>query len=335
MRLGSGFNVQWIFHHTPGRPAAEVDRRMLDWIARRGFNFVRVASSYRYWTRDFDYLNPDLAFFDWVDGCLAECRMRGIHLCFNIHRAPGYCINEDRNSPERHILWTDAPAQDGFAHQWAALAERYRGVPAADLSFDLLNEPPELGRDGFTEDIPEALMRRVIAGIRAADPDRPIILDGIAGGHIAIPELADAADVHSTRGYMPMTLSHQGAGWWTGWKEWPEPVWPGALFDGRTWDRAALRDYYEPWRAVQAAGTAVHVGEFGCYNQVDNDTALAWFKDLLGVFQEFGWNYGLWGFEGAFGIVKHGRPGAVYEDLDGYEVDRALLDLLLEHRTEV
>lgn len=48
--------------------------------------------------------------------------------------------------------------------------------------------------------------------------------------------------------------------------------------------------------------------------------------------KEFGWGYALWNFAGDFGIVGHGRPGTVYEEIGGYQVDRALLDILLESR---
>ena len=53
---------------------------------------------------------------------------------------------------------------------------------------------------------------------------------------------------------------------------------------------------------------------------------------MLSIYQEFGWGYALWNFEGAFGIIEHGRPGAKLELVSGYQVDRALLDLMLESR---
>ena len=40
----------------------------------------------------------------------------------------------------------------------------------------------------------------------------------------------------------------------------------------------------------------------------------------------------LWNFAGASGIVAHGSPGAMYEELHGYKVDRALLDIQTESR---
>ena len=59
---------------------------------------------------------------------------------------------------------------------------------------------------------------------------------------------------------------------------------------------------------------------------------MRWFTDLLGLFREYRWGYALWEFKGPFGIVAHGRPGAVYEELYGYKVDRPLLELLLKNR---
>jgi hypothetical protein len=112
-------------------------------------------------------------------------------------------------------------------------------------------------------------------------------------------------------------------------------MYPGQEWDGRTWNRDTLRTFYQPWRDVEAAGARVHIGECGCYNKTPNDIALRWFRDVFGLYKEFGWGYALWNFAGDFGIVEHGRPGARYEDLHGYKVDRDLLDLLHENRVAV
>ena len=223
-------------------------------------------------------------------------------------------------------------AQDGFVFQWETFARRYQGVPSAALSFDLVNEPPNVGQYGLTRANHAALIRRTVAAIRAIDPDREIVVDGLGGGHLALPELADLGVVHSGRGYQPMPVSHYEAGWWDGHAAAPAPMYPGQVWEGRVWDRAALREFYQPWRAVEAGGARVHIGECGCYNKTPNAIALRWFSDLFGLYKEFGWGYALWNFAGDFGIVAHGRPGAVYEEIGGYQVDRALLDILLESR---
>ena len=120
---------------------------------------------------------------------------------------------------------------------------------------------------------------------------------------------------------------------------WPEhhlvtqpPIYPNTNWAGKQWNKAVLRDFYQPWPDVAAQGVPVHIGEFGCYNKTANDVALRWFADLLSLYQEFGWGYSLWEFDGVFGVVNHGRSGASYETIHGYQVDRALLDLLLENR---
>ena len=310
------------------RPA---DERALDFLAAHGLNFVRVPTDYRYWTRDFDYFHPLEEALEVLDGHLEACSARGLHMSLNIHRGPGYCIN--RPEIERHNLWTDEVAQDAFVFNWETFARRYKGVPSERLSFDLLNEPPSEGQRGFTREIHERIMRRTVAAIRAIDPDREIVLDGLGGGHYAIPELADLGVVHSGRGYQPMPVSHYEANWWSGHVGLPEPVYPGTPWNGRKWDRDTLREFYEPWRAVERLGNTIHIGEFGCYNRTPNDVALRWLGDLFSLYREHGWGYALWNFEGPFGIVNHGRPGARYENLMGYLVDRELFELFLNGRT--
>ena len=124
-----------------------------------------------------------------------------------------------------------------------------------------------------------------------------------------------------------MSVSHFQASWWPGQVGLPEPTYP-VTYDGRWWDRDGLREFYAPWRRLEAMGASVHVGEFGCYDKTPDDVARAWFADLFGVFAEFGWGFALWEFAGPFGIVGHGRPGAVFEERDGFRVDRNLLDMM-------
>jgi hypothetical protein len=59
---------------------------------------------------------------------------------------------------------------------------------------------------------------------------------------------------------------------------------------------------------------------------------MRWYMDLLSIYKELGWGYAMWNFQGPFGIIEHGRPGARLESIAGYHVDRALLELLLESR---
>ncbi|MFN3685129.1 MAG: glycoside hydrolase family 5 protein [Fimbriimonadaceae bacterium] len=325
-----GFNFQWMFVWSEGATPSPPDPKALDFLAKHGFDFVRLPMDYRFWTREWRYTEPDRRVWESIDRCLDATSERGLHLCLNLHRAPGYCINS--NHLERHNLWTDPEAQEGFVYLWREFAERYKGVPNELLSFDLVNEPPSEGQYGFTRAAHEALVRRTVAAIREIDATREVVIDGIGGGHFAMPELADLGVVHSGRGYMPMALTHYRAHWWDGHKGLPEPRYPGMAWNGVRWNAEALRWFYEPWRWVERDGVRVHIGEFGCYSETHNDVALRWFDDLLSLYREYRWGFALWTFEGAFGIVEHGRPGAVYEEIDGYRIDRRLFELLLAAR---
>jgi len=327
-----GFNFQWLFskvdENTKPQPPA-LDE--LDFVAAHGFNFVRIPTDYRFWTTGFDYKNPDESIFEnYLDVYLNECRKRGLHMSLNIHRAPGYCIN--RNDLEKHSLWTDIEAQDGFCYLWQNFAKRYKGISSKDLSFDLINEPPDIGKYGCTRETHAAVIRRTIAEIRKIDPDREIVINGLEGGGVAIPELWDAGAVHSGRGYAPFSVSHYKASWNEGWEDMKPPVYPGVDEWGQMWNRAAIEDYYSEWRKVEAKGVKIHMGEFGCYDKTPNDIALRWLTDLMSIWKDYGWGYALWRFNGSFGIIDHGRENARYEKIMGFSVDRDLLDLLINCR---
>jgi endoglucanase len=324
-----GFNFQWLLSHERSL-LREPDERALAFLARAGFSFVRLPMNYRSWTTGTDYLHPDEQVWETIVRSVNTCREHGLHVSLNLHRAPGYCIN--RNDLEPHNLWVDAVAQDAFVFLWEEFARRFADVPATDLSFDLVNEPPALDVPGFGRASHEALMRRTIGAIRAVDASRPITIDGLDGGNLAIPELADTNVTQSGRGYQPYPVSHWGAEWWQGWRNGDGPHYPGCSYEGKRWNQATLRTFYEPWRSLEGEGVRIHIGEMGCYNQTPNADAMRWFRDLFDLYREYGWGYAMWNFEGPFGIVGHGRAGAPVEDLHGYRVDRDLLELMIETR---
>ena len=314
----------------PDQIPQPADEKALDFLAEFGFNFARIPLDYRFWTKDFEYFHPDESVFRHIDQYLRACNTRGIHVSLNLHRAPGFCTN--RSDLERHNLWRDKLAQDAFVFLWELFTCRYKDIPGELLSFDLINEPPAPHLFGMTRRTHARLVRRTAASIWAIDPCREITIDGLGGGYFAMPELADLGVTHSGRGYHPMPVSHHQAGWWSGHKHAPAPRYPGLRWQGRCWDRNALKDLYRPWREVEETGGRIHIGELGCFNRTPNEIARRWLGDLFSVYQEFGWGYAMWNFQGPFGIIDHGRPGARLEGISGYSVDRELLELMLEHR---
>jgi len=170
-----------------------------------------------------------------------------------------------------------------------------------------------------------------VEAIRAEDPARLVIADGLSWGRDPVHELADLGIAQSTRGYDPMRISHHRASWIGGSDRWPEPEWP-LKEGGKVFDRERLRkERIEPWKALEAKGVGVHVGEWGAFQRTPRKAALAWMKDCLDLWKEAGWGWAVWNLRGGFGIVDSGRPDTRYEDLDGHQLDREMLELLQAH----
>ncbi len=165
--------------------------------------------SYRCWTDAADPYRLIEAPLKDIDNAVEWGRQFGIHVCINFHRAPGFCINAGL-SPEPWNLWTDDRALDIFAFHWAHFANRYKGIPSANLSFNLLNEP-----NGCTISQYAKVVRRGVEAIRAKDPNRLVAIDGTFGEVMEpVPSLAGVPNaVHCTRGYAPFALSHYLAPW--------------------------------------------------------------------------------------------------------------------------
>jgi endoglucanase len=122
-------------------------------------------------------------------------------------------------------------------------------------------------------------------------------------------------------------LTHYKASW-VGGGNWAEPTWP--LKEGdKAWDRERLRaERIAPWKAIEAKGVGVHVGEWGAYNRTPHAVVLAWARDCLALWKEAGWGWALWNLRGSFGILDSDRKDVAYEDFRGHKLDRAFLDLL-------
>lgn len=211
-----GFNLLEKFTLRQNAPYRETD---FQWIAEFGFNFVRLPIDYRCYTEGGDWLSFKEDVLREIDAAVAYGRRHGIHVCLNLHRAPGFCINPPAEPKD---LWKDAEAQDAFVAHWVMFARRYRHIAPGHLSFNLLNEPTRNTRESYL-----AVNARAIRAIHAEDPQRPIVIDGNHVGREPTPEFVRLPNViQATRGYHPGTISHYRAGWVKGSDAWPVPVWP-------------------------------------------------------------------------------------------------------------
>jgi endoglucanase len=238
-----GFNLLEKFtkRRNGNQPFSEQD---FEWIAGWGFNFVRLPMSYLCWTEPADWLTllePELKH---IDQAVEFGRQYNVHVNLNFHRAPGYCVNPPAEPLD---LWTDAKALDACAHHWSAFAKRYQASPT----------PGQLRPAQRARDLPDEVYPRgdaLVEAIRAEDPQRLVIADGLRWGRKPVPGLVPLGVGQSTRGYDPMRISHHGASWVNG-QNWPVPAWPLELKPGDVWNKDRLRrEIIGPWKNLKRRG---------------------------------------------------------------------------------
>jgi len=351
-----GFNLLEKFIATRmNDPFKELDFEMM---AEMGFDFVRLPMSYWCWSDPNNWKELREKPLKEIDQAVDFGKQYGIHVSLNFHRAPGYSV--DRSAEEPFNLWTDEEAQEAFDYHWGHFADRYKGIPNKQVSFNLVNEPATLTierKEPVPVEFHDKVIRRVVKAIRDIDPNRLIIADGLWWSREPIPTLADLDVVQSTRGYEPSQITHYLASWVDGATEWPLPTWPLEPLEStelrwatdvmnqhyldnlknwsvswdQVWDAKRIKmQMIDPWKKLEEMGVSVHVGEFGAYNKTPHHVVLAWLREMMSQWKTAGWGWAMWNFRGAFGILDSGREDIKYEDYKGHKLDREMLEILKE-----
>lgn len=306
----------WSFYNEPFR---ESDFQI---ISDLGFNFVRLPMSYKCWTKEGTYLEYDEKTLKEIDQAVKWGRKYNVHVCINMHRAPGFCVCVP--PAEEYNLWTDEYIQDIFAAQWAMFAKRYKGIPNSHVSFNLLNEPLWCSEEQYA-----TVVRKAVEAIRAEDPDRLIICDAMGYGYWPATLLDPLNVAQSGRGYAPGYLTHYKAAWNEAGSATVAPTWPCVEPDGRVWNKKTFEETYAPfvkYRDEHSRG--VHIGEFGCYKYTPHPVTLAFMQDLLSTLKENNIGWAMWQLRGVNGILDSERDDVIYEPYRGHKLDRKMLEIL-------
>jgi len=333
-----GFNLMAFFSAFSGSSQYK-DQRVrvedLKWIRDWGFDYIRLPFDYWFlvdgsWRKTGkmdpdDIRNLDNAALGRLDDAVTACVEHGLHLNLNMHRAPGYCINGWDREPFN--LWKEPAAEDAFAFLWELLAKRYRGFSREQLSFNLVNEAPNVGEKMSREDYRRVMLRgqRLIHEI---SPDRIIIIDGTGVGREVVNNMLHEPVAQAFHAYDPFRLTHYKASWVGDNADWPVPQWPYQNADGSVFDRKTLAIQFAPWAELVRQGVGVHCGEFGSYRHTPHKVFLSWIEQVLDLLKQHDIGFALWNFRGDFGILDSGRTDVDYEDWHGHQLDRELLTLL-------
>jgi len=161
-----------------------------------------------------DMLKVNQSTLEKIDRRRRSGRKYSIHVSLNFHRARrANCINDPQREPL--VLWSDKQAEDAFVHHWDVFARRYQGVPAKDLSFNLVNEAPSPRKGYMTrEDYCRVMNGEPRRRIRQTEP-------GPAGDHRRAErgqpgrgdEMIPTKVAQSVHAYRPAEISHFRASW--------------------------------------------------------------------------------------------------------------------------
>lgn len=180
---------------------------------------------------------------------------------------------------------------------WRQIADRYAGK-YPPLVFELLNEPggnmpPQMWND---------LALRLLASIRASNPDRTIIVAAINSDDttaIRSPRLPkdDRNIILTVHYYAPFAFTHQGAPWS------PELAARSNIKWGSAADRQKLRDDFQRINAWAAAeNRPVYLGEFGVFDAAPLEDRRRYLAAIARTAESFGWPWAYWQFDHDFAL---------------------------------
>lgn len=329
------------------------------WIRDWGFNWVRLPMDYRFWTEGNNLMKIEEKKIEPIDRAIRLGEKYGVHVDICLHRAPGYCILDtmDEKLTGIHItkettdLFTDPKTLDAFIHQWTFFAARYKEISSDRLSFNLMNEPLFISAQNKTHSFSNTdwkeyysdpawlegerkyvrVARAAVDAIRAIDPTRLIITDGLAAGNLPIPDLINTGITQSAHDYSPALLTHYRCEWARGLVplDTPLPTWPLKDAHGQViFDRAILDEKLAVWPAELQHKVPIHFGEMGCYKYTPPEVVYKWYDATLGAIDSLDSGWALWNFRGPFGILDTDRAGTKFVDWHGHKLDRTLLQLL-------
>ncbi len=194
---------------------------------------------------------------------------------------------------QRDELWKSFDLHTHVIRLWSFLAEHYKDYGNVIAGYDLLNEPaiPGNAERNSPADL-NLFYRQIIDAIRKFDPKRPIILETPISrgtnrleGILLLAAPPDPYLVYSPHIYLPHALTAQGI------KGKPKGVTYPGYAEGKYWDKTALKKLLLPVVEFQKKyNVPIYMGEFGA-TIWGGESADRYIKDLIDIFEEFGWSW--------------------------------------------
>ncbi|CAF3387030.1 unnamed protein product [Rotaria socialis] len=218
-----------------------------------------------------------------LDSMLSVCRQLGIHILVDLHTPPG-----GRNSENECNLFKEKRFQDAFLTLWEKIARRYKDESVI-WGYDLVNEPVEGTMPDTLMDWRE-LAIVTVQRIRAIDSQHAIIIEaapwGGPGALANFEPLPFEKIVYSFHMYEPGEFTHQNV-----YNDIPPISYPGVI-SGQMWNKEQLRHNLNRvlnWQ--RDYNVHIYVGEFSAIRWAPGDSAYAYLRDNIDIFEENGWDW--------------------------------------------
>lgn len=283
-----------------------------------GFDHIRLPIDEEQMWDESGKRNEDA--FTLMENCLDWCQKAGLRVIIDLHILRSHHFNEDVKP-----LWTDPAEQDQFIALWKDLSGFLKDRPLGMVAYEPMNEP--------VADDPEewnVLLARMIDSLRTWEPSRVIVIgsnrwqSATTFDELRVPA-NDTNIILSYHFYEPFFLTHYQAAW-TNLKDFTGQVnYPGQIVLNsnlpehlRVYNRDTLVKMMEkPIRVASKLDLPLYCGEFGIFRDFFPEAKLAWYKDMISIFEEYGVAYANWNYKsGAFGIVDDaGKPIHPYLDV--------------------
>jgi aryl-phospho-beta-D-glucosidase BglC (GH1 family) len=302
---GAEYSLKRVMAETMGAKKAHFFfERLLDYffteddvifIKSSGANVVRIALNYRQFEHDhspFKYLETGFAR---LDKAIEWCEQHGLYVILDLHAVQGW-QNTDWHSDNANratFFWTHPHFQDRFVALWEKFAERYQGNETV-AGYNVMNEPATGWPNGRFSSEPNsqweiinAIYRRVVAAIRAIDPNHIIFLEGDYYSSQFDGLEAPFAEnlVYSSHNY---TMAGFGPG-----------PYPGQI-RGENWDKSRIEDIllrHQGFQFAQKHNVPLWVGEFGAvYNGRVEEVSGRYqaLDDQISLFNQYGIHWTTW-----------------------------------------
>lgn len=227
------------------------------------------------------------------------------------------------NRPESRKLWEEKTAQEGFIKFWEELSSELKKYPKNLLAYEPLNEAVSDDPDDWNN-----LINWVIVEIRKLEPDRTIIMGSNNWQQVGtFKDLKIPSDdkniILSFHYYEPFLLTHYKAPW-TDLKNLSVEIhYPGQMADTTLYsdlsseelqlisDRNGFsnkesleNDIYQAVEIAREYGLKLYCGEFGAFPTTDLASRIAWYKDMIAIFNKYDIAWAHWNYKNDFPVVN-------------------------------